>query len=267
MRFLRNALSGREPLLLEPSRAVDHARQCEKVGFTDAIEMIFGKPPQAYIEDGVAVIPVAGVIGKGLSTFDRMTGGFDLDQLAQDILAVKANPAVKAVVFKVNSPGGTVTGVEEVGNMIASLGKPTFAFTDGEMASAAYWLGSQADRVVVTPSSSVGSIGVYSVYYDFREALEAEGIKAKVFSAGTYKGMGIYGTSLTPEQEAFLQADVVSIWDDFKSAVTRKRSMVKPEDMEAQLFSGKLAAQKGLATALVNSFPELLAAVKQAVSA
>lgn len=266
MRFLRNALSGREPLLLQPDIAVEHARQCEKVGFTDAIELFFGKAPQAYVDGPIGVVPVSGVIGKGLSKFDRMTGGFDLEQLAEDLAAMKANPEVKVVVLKVNSPGGTVTGVEEAGNMIASLGKPTVAFSDSVMASAAYWLGSQADRVVVTPSSDIGSIGVYSVYYDFREALESEGIKAKVFSAGAYKGMGIYGTSLTPEQEAYLQSDINSIWDDFKSAVLRKRKMVSPSDMEAQVFSGRVAASKGLATGLVNSFSDLVASLKKAAA-
>lgn len=262
-RFLRNALSGREPLLMEPSRAVEHAKQAEKVGFTDAIEMLFGKAPEAYVDSGVGVVPLQGVIGKGLTRFDRMTGGQDLDVFTEQLAAYEADPLVHTIVVKVASPGGTVTGVEEAASMLAKSSKPTVSFTDSEMASAAMWIGAQAQRVLVTPSSSVGSIGVYSVYYDYREALEREGITAKVFSAGLYKGMGIYGTSLTPAQEEFLQASVLETWADFKAAVKSRRTMVRDEDMEAQVFSGRVAAQKGLATGLVNSFGELMASLRR----
>jgi signal peptide peptidase SppA len=262
-RFLRNALAGREPLLMEPTRAVEHSKQTEKVGFTDAIEMLFGKAPEAYVDGGVGVIPLQGIIGKGLTRFDRMTGGQDLDVFAEQLAAFEADPAVHTILVKVSSPGGTVTGVEEAGAMLAQSSKPTVAFTDSEMASAAMWIGSQAQRVLVTPSSSVGSIGVYSVYYDFREALEREGITAKVFAAGKYKGMGIYGTSLTPDQEQFLQASVLETWSDFKAAVKSRRSLVADSDMEAQVFSGRVAAQKGLATGLVNSFSELMASLRR----
>jgi hypothetical protein len=71
MRFLTNGLSGREPLLIDPTKAKDHAVLAEKFGFTDMLSQLFGVAPKPYVVDGIGVIPVVGVIGKGLSPWRR----------------------------------------------------------------------------------------------------------------------------------------------------------------------------------------------------
>jgi hypothetical protein len=71
MRFLTNGLSGREPLLIDPTKAKDHAVLAEKFGFTDMLSQLFGVAPKPYVLDGIGVIPVVGVIGKGLSPWRR----------------------------------------------------------------------------------------------------------------------------------------------------------------------------------------------------
>jgi signal peptide peptidase SppA len=260
MRFLLNGLNGREALLIDPAKANDHRILAEKFGFTDMLAQLFGEVPKAYIaEDGTGVIPIAGVIGKGLSPIEKMTGAVDVNAIADAIDEFSANPQVTRIAFQVSSPGGTVTGVEELANKVRNISKPTMAYTDSEMASAAYWIASAADKVVASPSSTVGSIGVYMTIADMTEMAKAQGIKMVVIKSGKFKGAGIPGTSLSEEQVANLQQGVDEIHADFKASVLQTRKLVKAEDMEGQVFSGKQAAQRGLVTGLADSFSEAVA--------
>jgi signal peptide peptidase SppA len=260
MRFLLNGLNGREALLIDPAKANDHRILAEKFGFTDMLAQLFGEVPKAYIaEDGTGVIPIAGVIGKGLSPIEKMTGAVDVNAIADAIDEFSANPQVTRIAFQVSSPGGTVTGVEELANKVRNISKPTMAYTDSEMASAAYWISSAADKVVASPSSTVGSIGVYMTIADMTEMAKAQGIKMVVIKSGKFKGAGIPGTSLSEEQVANLQQGVDEIHADFKASVLQTRKLVKAEDMEGQVFSGKQAAQRNLVTGLADSFSEAVA--------
>lgn len=255
MRFLSNGLNGREPLLIEPNRAKAHADLSEKFGFTDMLTQLFGQAPAAYVtEDGTGVVPIVGVIGKGLSPMEKMMGAVDLNDVSATLEAMKNDPAVKRIALQISSPGGTVTGVEETANLVRDIGKPTMAYTDSEMASAAYWIGSAADRVVASPSSTVGSVGVYMNLIDLSKAYDMAGAKSVLIKSGIYKGVGTEGTTATPEQIANLQAGVDAIHADFKSAVTMKRKMVQADAMEGQIFSGKQAAQNGMVTGLADNF-------------
>jgi signal peptide peptidase SppA len=258
MRFLTNGLSGREPLLIDPTKAKDHAVLAEKFGFTDMLAQLFGVAPKPYVVDGIGIIPVVGVIGKGLSPLEKMMGAVDINDLSDQVDAMAADPAVEKIAFQVSSPGGTVTGVEELANKIRNLGKPTMAYTDSEMASAAYWISSASDKVTASPSSSVGSVGVYMAIPDYSEAAKMAGIKMVVIKSGKFKGAGIEGTSLDEGQMSNLQEGVDTIHAEFKEAVNMKRKMVKAEAMEGQVFSGKQAAAQGLVTGLADSFNDAL---------
>jgi signal peptide peptidase SppA len=260
MRFLLNGLSGREALLIDPAKANDHRILAEKFGFTDMLAQLFGEVPKAYIaEDGTGVIPIAGVIGKSLSPLEKMTGAVDVSDIADTIDDYAMNPQVTRIAFQVSSPGGTVTGVEELANKVRNIAKPTMSYTDTEMASAAYWVAAAADKVVASPSSTVGSVGVYMVVADYSEAAKAEGIKMIVIKAGQHKAIGVPGAEVTDAHQAHLQEGVDEIHADFKAAVLKTRKMVKAEDMEGQVFSGKQAAQRGLVTGLADSFNEAVA--------
>jgi signal peptide peptidase SppA len=219
--------------------------------------LLFGEVPKAYIaEDGTGVIPIAGVIGKSLSPLEKMTGAVDVSDIADTIDEYSMNPQVTRIAFQVSSPGGTVTGVEELANKVRNIAKPTMSYTDTEMASAAYWVAAAADKVVASPSSTVGSVGVYMVVADYSEAAKAEGIKMIVIKAGQHKAIGVPGAEVTDAHQAHLQEGVDEIHADFKAAVLKTRKMVKAEDMEGQVFSGKQAAQRGLVTGLADSFNE-----------
>ena len=259
-RFLTNALSGREPLLIDPAKAKDHAVLAEKFGFTDMLAQLFGAAPQPYVQNGIGVIPVVGVISKNLKPIEKLMGAVDVNDLSAQVDMMAADPAVEKIAFEVSSPGGTVTGVEELANKIAALEKPTMAYTDSEMCSAAYWIGSQADRVVASPSATVGSVGVYMAIPDMSKLYEASGVRMIVIKStdSPLKGAGIEGTTLSDEQLADLQASVDSIHSDFKAAVRNKRKMVADSALRGQTFSGKQAATQGLVTGVADSFASAL---------
>ena len=260
MRFLTNGLSGREPLLIDPAKAKDYAVLAEKFGFTDMLAQLFGVAPKPYVVDGIGVIPIVGVIGKGLTPMEKMMGAVDVNDIADSVDAFAASPEVNSIALQISSPGGTVTGVEELANKIRNLDKPTMSYTDSEMASAAYWIGSQADRVVASPSATVGSVGVYMAIPDMTKLYETQGVRMVVIkSTGSpLKGAGIEGTSLSEEQMAELQSSVDSIHADFKAAIQSKRTMVADSALRGQTFSGKQAAAQGLVTGLADSFSEAL---------
>ena len=259
MRFLSQGLRGLEPLLINPVRAKDYVESSKAAGLGDMISQFFGEAPKPYVVGTTAVIPVSGPIGKGLSPIERMMGGADVDVIAGWLDEAESNEAVDRVLLAINSPGGTVTGVQELADMVANYKKPTRAFSDNIAASAAYWIGSQADEFKVTASSQIGSIGVYMVVPNLEEYYAAQGIKFEVIAAGIHKAAGAEGLPLTEEQRAYLQASVDSTRDEFRESVRRKRRFVRDEDMEGQVFTGREAAAKGLVTGIVSNLREALA--------
>ena len=260
MRFINKALNGRSPMLIDPTIAKQYAIDAEKFGFTDLIAQVFGEMPKPYKVGSYGIVPIVGPIGKGLTPFERMTGASDLNLVSDQIDAFLADSEVQTIVFHIDSPGGVVGGVEEVARKIANSSKPTIAYTDGMMCSAAYWLGSSADRVISSPSADVGSIGVYMNLIDVSQAYADMGVKAVVIksSATPYKGAGIEGTSLSPEQVAHFQAEVDAIYADFVASVKSKRKMASEDAMKGQSMSGKVASSMGLLTGIADSLSEVL---------
>ena len=260
MRFLNKALNGRSPMLIDPVIAKQYAIDAEKFGFTDLLTQVFGEVAKPYKVGSYGVIPIVGVIGKGLSPLERMTGASDLNIVSDQIDAFLADGEVQTLVFHIDSPGGVVGGVEEVARKIANSSKPTIAYTDGMMCSAAYWLGSSADRVISSPSADVGSIGVYMNLIDVSQAYADMGVKAVVIksSATPYKAAGIEGTSLSTEQIAYFQNEVDAIYADFTSSVKAKRKMASDDAMKGQSMSGKIASSMGLLTGLSDSLSDVI---------
>ena len=218
-------------------------------------EMFEAKEPDLlHFYKDVAVVDIAGVIGRKVSNIEKSSGVTDVNDIADALQFAAIDSGVDGVIMRIDSPGGTVTGVPELAMLIKELGQdiPIVSYVDGMAASAAYWLGSQAHAVVTGPSSTVGSIGVYMALLDVSRAYEMQGAKMEVIKAGKYKGIGIEGTSLTAEQRAFLQAEVNQIHEMFKGAVNIGRNGLDDELMQGQDFMGTEAVRLGLADVLGN---------------
>ena len=224
----------------------------------DMLSAIFGEKPTLEKFPPFAVIPVKGVIGKNLSELESLCGCCDIHDVEEMLEECERDTSIKTIILDIDSPGGTSVGVPELANRIKNCSKEVISFTGNECCSAAYWLGSQASSFYATPSSSVGSIGVYIAFPDVSEAYKMEGVKMDVIKSGAYKGAGIPGTSLDENQRKMLQQEVSDIHVDFKEAVKSVRSFVEDSSMEGQMFSGKRGAEAGLVTSLINGFDELM---------
>ncbi|MBI5885303.1 MAG: signal peptide peptidase SppA [Deltaproteobacteria bacterium] len=223
-----------------------------------AVEARIGKPldnrPQGYeVVDGVAVIPIDGVIAKRMNLFSQISGGVSTDLLARDFKAAINDPLVKAIVLAIDSPGGTVDGTVDIARLVyESRGvKPIVAYTDGTMASAAYWIGSAADKVYIgNDATLVGSIGVVATHQDISKAQEMAGVKTTEVYAGKYKRIVSQYAPLTEAGQAYLQDRVDYLYSVFVSAVADNRGVPVEKVLkgmaDGKVFSGRQAIEAGL---------------------
>lgn len=196
------------------------------------------------VSDGLAVIPVSGVIGKKLPKIMALFGMVDVDNVCKAVMAANADPAVKSILLDIDSPGGSVTGVPEAANTIRESAKAVYAYSDTLCASAAYWLASGASGIFASESALVGSIGVFVPIADMRKMFEMAGIEMDVIKSGSLKAAGYPGTSLTVAQRADLQASVDFVYAKFTGFVSSRESANgKPQDesMQGQDFYGEPA--------------------------
>jgi ClpP class serine protease len=129
------------------------------------------------------------------------------------------------------------------------------------MASAAYLVGSQADKVFASQTASVGSIGVLVAHADYSKAMEAEGVKVTLIHSGEHKVDGNPYASLPDEVKSDIQAEIDGLRDKFAASVSRGRKMNKQSilDTEARVYPSAKAAEIGLVDG-VASFDEVIAA-------
>ena len=215
----------------------------------------------------VAVINVFGTIAQRANLMTEMSGGVSTEQLAATIRQAVADETVGSIILNIDSPGGSVFGVQELGDVIhAARGtKPIVAIANSLAASAAYWLGSQADELVVTPSGEVGSIGVVAAHIDQSAANEQMGVRVSYVTAGKYKAENNPDEPLTDEGRAHIQARVNDYYAAFTRAVARGRG-VKPADVQSGFGEGRVvgaheAVRLGMADR-VETFDALVARMR-----
>ncbi|HEY1111125.1 MAG TPA: S49 family peptidase [Opitutaceae bacterium] len=207
---------------------------------------------------GTAVIPIRGVIGKGLSSLEMACGGADINAIEKAFNQANADPAVQRIVLAIDSPGGTVTGVPELARHIwDTKSKPVQARSDSLIGSAAYYLAAAADEIVVTPTTAVGSIGVVAQVRETLDSTSADGrTRLRVFRSGADKLMGSDGP-LSDTQAAHMQERADFLGDMFRAFVTETRPGVTAESMTGLTYFGEDAVKRGLATRVVSSLSEL----------
>ena len=242
----------KELLLIHPA----HAREALAMD-DDMEEDAEGEILSTYDSNGVRVIEAHGVMAKGFGSYPGMV--VDTAELREALLEAEEDPEVDAVVIDWDSPGGYVDGVADAADVVTNMGKPVVSFAGGMCCSAAYWIASASDSIVANQSATVGSIGVYVVHEDLSGLAGQMGAKVDVIASGKYKGAGVPGTSLTPEQRALIQERVNKLAGRFKAAVLSDREV--PEmAMEGQTFDGEDAVDVGL-------FDDLAATVEDAIEA
>lgn len=215
------------------------------------------------VEDGVAVLPVRGMVSHGLTAGERWwLDAFDTNDLADALADAAADESVRAIVLDVNSPGGMVVGTPELAAAVkaANAAKPVVAHTSSLMASAAYWFAAGAEKILATASAEVGSVGCYAIHLDLSAAQAMAGVRPVVFRSGDKKAAGVMGTKLSPGQAADIQAGVDAVGAEFREAVKAARPNVDADALDGRVFTGTEAAVLGL----TDGISDLAGAVRTA---
>jgi signal peptide peptidase SppA len=202
------------------------------------------------VEGGVGTVVLRGPMMRNPDVIDQLVfGATDTEEVMAAVHEAVQRDDVQAILLDIDCPGGSVNGTPELAAAVATASrtKTVYAFSAGQMCSAAYWVASQCDAVYATPSARVGSIGVILPVVDSSEAFAKAGLKMEVFAAGKFKSAGTPGTSLTDEQKDWLQTEVEEIAADFRSAVLARGRKIPDEAMEGQTFSGRRAMRLNMA--------------------
>jgi len=210
--------------------------------------------PVHVTEDGIAVVSINGPMLKGASKF----GNANSVEARSVVRAAAGDTNVRAMLLKIDSPGGTVAGTDDLATDVAAANKvkPVYAQIEDLGASAAYWVASQAGSVFAGPTSEVGSIGVYAVVEDSSKAAEMDGIKVHVVSSGGMKGAFADGTPITDDQLAYLQQQVDRSNGFFVDAIRRGRGM--SESKAAKVTTGETwYAQEAFDLGLIDGVQRL----------
>ena len=264
------------PETLIAMTAVLH-RWAEGVKFSDEeIRAAVGEAPQVARDriereqqaggDLIAVLPVFGIMGHRARLVREMSSGVgtSTEILGQLFRAAMKDPNVGAIVLDVDSPGGSAFGVDELaGDIFAARGqKPIVASVNSMAASAAYWVASAADEIVVTPGGMAGSIGVWTAHEDWSAFLEKKGIKVSLISAGKYKVEGNPYGPIDDTARAAMQDVVDKYYGMFTKAIARNRNAENPKDVrdgygEGRVLLAKDAVKANLADR-IGTFDEVI---------
>lgn len=213
---------------------------------------------RADTSDGVATIPLVGVVSRGLGPLGEYFGFLDLGVFTESVSAAAADPAVKEIHLVIDSPGGTVVGTRDAAQAVAKAArkKPVLAYSAGLMASAAYYIAAGATRILAGSSAIVGSVGVITAVMDAREFYKGMGITINVFRSGEKKALGAYNADEIDEPKAeHIQSEVDAIGAEFRSFVQSFRG-VSDESLRGQTFTGEAAVGAHLTDGTANTLNE-----------
>lgn len=220
-----------------------------------------GDDKRYVVEDGIAIIPVYGILSKRFNIISALSGGTSYELLGKDIQAALSDNDVDALFLDVDSPGGAVDGMTDVTDIIYNVrngAKPIMTFANGLMASAAYHIGSAADYVVAANSTTqVGSIGVImSPHMDYSKKYEKEDIKVTTFFAGKYKYTPNKYTPLSEDDKSYIKDKLDYLYSLFVDAVAKHRGttsdIVNNDMAEGRIFIGSQNVDAGLVDEILN---------------
>lgn len=215
-------------------------------GAAGAKEVETRKMDRSGSKKSIAVMKMSGV-------FDKGGWGLDTDRARVIFNGYARDENIGGILMHIDSPGGSAFGVEEFAADIldARKSKPVVAVADGMMASAAYWIGASASKLVATPSSLLGSIGVYMMHVDASKMLEEQGVKATFIYAGKFKTEGNPFEPLSDAGKEHTQSIVDAYYTKFVKAVSKGRgasvSTVQKEFGQGRVVTAEESVGLGMA--------------------
>ena len=199
----------------------------------------------------IAVVPVLGPLAKRGSFLDSLFGFGNYEEVQARFDAAVADPSIDAILLEIDSPGGEAAGAFDLADKIyaARGSKPVWAIANDSAFSAAYVIGSAANKLFLTRTGGVGSIGVLAAHVDQSGYDEKQGVKVTTLFAGSRKNDFNAHEPLSEDAAGFLQAEVNRLYGLFVDTVARNRSLSADaiRATEAGLFFGDDAVKAGLA--------------------
>lgn len=220
--------------------------------------------------DRVAVIDIQGPLTSGPDTVLGRSAGTTSGSIMHQLRQAAGDSSVKAVLLRINSPGGSATAAEEVARELKrfkeAAKKPIVASLGDSGASAAYWIAACAsDRIYANASTLTGSIGAYVPYTNLEEVLKKIGIANDRIKSGPYKDILAVDRPMTPEERQLIQNIVDQIYDDFVAAVAEGRKLDEAQVRrlaDGRIYTGRQAKNLGLVDELGNYYDALQEAGK-----
>ena len=243
----------------------DYLRSISKEALSTKSEKHLDNTGSVSIRDGTAIIPIHGPITARNTFFSLFAGGTSLETLAKDFREALSNEDVKSILFDIDSPGGVAVGPMEMAEMIynARGRKPIYSYIGRNGSSAAYWLASATEKIIVNPSALVGSIGVVTTI-PVQEQPDQDG----------YKNIEIVSSNAalkrpdpkTKEGLAEIRRELDDLESTFIESIAKYRS-ITPEIIKADfggggVIIGSQAVNKNMADAL-GTYEEVLANLNQ----
>jgi protease-4 len=221
---------------------------------TNALHEETVEPGRGWFAKKIAIIPVDGMLANARS--DSLLGPSEnaVSLFVQELRQAANDPDVKAVVLRVNSPGGTVSSADamyqELQRFRQRTGKPVVASAQEVAASGAYYVCCGADRIIAQPTSLVGSVGVIFEAFDFQGTLYKLGGRSDPIMSGTLKDMGSPFRQRTPQESKIMQEMVDSYFHRFLGVVEDNRHLADAAALKeistGRVFTGEQALKLGL---------------------
>src|SRR3989344_382548 len=181
------------------------------------------------LDGNVALISVDGIIvgGKGDDYFfESVASSPDIIELIEE---ADENSNIEAIIFEINSPGGSAVASEEIASAIKKINKTTVAWIREVGASGGYWVASSTDYIVANRASITGSIGVIASYLEFPGLLEEYNVTYRRLVSGRYKDIGSPFKEMTEEENAIFQQTLDELRDYFVDEVAKNRNMSRKD--------------------------------------
>lgn len=203
----------------------------------------------------VAVIDVSGQIVAGDGSADLLgaTGAAASGPIVRAIQAAAADPSVKAILVRIDSPGGSVIGSDEIYHALKRSGKPVIAQMRSLAASGGYYVAMGAEHIVAHPDTLTGSIGVISEFLNYEGLYEMLGLRSRIVKSGENKDFGSPTVPFTAEDEKLWQSVIDEAYDNFVRIIAenRKLPLEKVRELaDGRIYTGRQAKAAGLVDSL-----------------
>ncbi len=205
-------------------------------------------------QNKIAVVNIYGVIKASSKPTGALTPSSE--RIIKQLKKIEEDRSVKAVVLRINSPGGTVAAVEEIYAEVMKVRaahKPVVASFSDIAASGGYYVATAADKIVANPGTLTGSIGVIMEMGNFTGLMQKFGVKFETIKSGRYKDIGSFSREMTPEEKVILQNVINDAYERFLAAVItgRKLDPQKARELaDGRIYTGAQALKEGLVDSL-----------------